>query len=362
MNPICSLGTALPELSISQQDVVEHGREYSARTEDEARLLKIIYRRSGVERRSMVTLDPGPPRHPSFFPVPRDAEDRGPSTAARMDLFAREAPALAHRAAHAALQRAGVEPGSIDQLVTVSCTGFGAPGFDLALVKSLELRPTTGRTHVGFMGCHGALNGLRVASGYVRGGIAERVLVCATELSSVHFQYGWDPDRVVGNSLFSDGAAALVVEAAPAAHAAGPHLRLMESRSWILPESEDALTWRIGNNGFVMTLSAQVPEHIRRHLARVLVPWLGERGLRVEDVKRWAVHPGGPRVLTSVSEALGLPETALAASRAVLSEHGNMSSPTVLFVLERLLREGAGGPTVALGFGPGLTAEAALFL
>jgi predicted naringenin-chalcone synthase len=272
-------------------------------------------------------------------------------------LYDREAPGLAHAAARAALKAAGVEPEEIGQLVTVSCTGFAAPGFDIALVRSLGLGQSTGRTHVGFMGCHGALNGLRVADSMIKAGLSRRVLLSATEICSVHFQYGWDPDRVVGNSLFSDGAGALVL--GPGARETS--WRLASSRSWIFPDSEHALTWHIGDHGFLMQLSAQVPGLIHRHLRPSLEPWLAAHGLTLESVGSWAVHPGGPRVLGAVTEALGLPASALQVSRDVLAEHGNMSSPTVLFIIDRLRRAGATLPCVALGFGPGLNAEAALF-
>jgi prepilin-type processing-associated H-X9-DG protein len=273
-----------------------------------------------------------------------------------MVVYRREAEELSVRAAQSALDGAGVGPGAITHLVTVSCTGFQAPGVDLALTRRLSLPPGVARTHVGFMGCHGALNGLRVARAFTSADPAARVLLSATELCSLHFHYGWDPQKMVANALFADGSAAVVGAATGPAGA----WRLLASGSTVLPESADAMTWTIGDHGFEMTLSKQVPGLIRRHLRPWLSGWLAALGLDLAAVGSWAVHPGGPRVLDVVEEALGLGGTALAVSRGVFADYGNMSSPTVLFILERLARAGAGLPCVALGFGPGMTVEAAL--
>jgi prepilin-type processing-associated H-X9-DG protein len=277
-----------------------------------------------------------------------------------MDLYERHAAPLAVKAAREALEDAGVAPEAVTHLVTVSCSGFAAPGADVAVIKQLGLAPTTLRTHVGFMGCHGALNGLRVARGFVESDPDACVLLCAVELCSLHYHYGWHPERIVANALFADGAAALVARATDAADADGAW-RVADTGSVLVPDSEDAMTWGIGDNGFAMTLSARVPELIGTHLRGWMEQWLGKNGLRIEDVRSWAVHPGGPRILSSVASALGLPNGSLDVSKETLRDYGNMSSPTVLFILRRLRRENAPRPCVALGFGPGLVAEGVLF-
>jgi predicted naringenin-chalcone synthase len=242
--------------------------------------------------------------------------------------------------------------------VTVSCTGFAAPGVDIGLMKTLGLRPTAQRTNVGFMGCHGALNGLRVAGAITGADPAARVLLCAVELSSLHYYYGWNPKKMVGNALFADGAAA-IVGVPDGDGAAG--WRLAANGSCLFPDSEYAMTWHVGDHGFDMMLSTRVPNLINQNLRPWLEAWLGERQLRIADVGSWAVHPGGPRVLACVEESLGLPAGATSVSREILASCGNMSSPTVLFILDRLRRRQAPLPCVALGFGPGLVAEGALF-
>jgi predicted naringenin-chalcone synthase len=282
-----------------------------------------------------------------------------------MERFEADAPGLAHSAALAALEEAKLSPSEITHLVTVSCTGFFAPGLDTTLVDTLGLRPTVERTQVGFMGCHGALNGLRVAGSFCGADPEARVLLTTVELCSLHMSYDWDPDHLVANSLFGDGAAAVVGVGADNGKVTGPNdgsWRLAASGTCRLPGSADAMSWRIGNHGFRMTLSAAVPEIIEEHLKEWMEDWLRENGLALGDIATWAIHPGGPRILTSSASALGLLPEANETSKTVLAEYGNMSSSTVLFILERLREQGAPLPCVALAFGPGLVAEAALFL
>jgi len=207
------------------------------------------------------------------------------------------------------------------------------------------------------MGCHGALNGLRVANAFAAANPGARVLVTAVELCSLHYYYGNAADKLIANAIFADGAAAVAGCAAP--RPSGWALRA--SGSCLIPESAADMAWTVGDHGFAMTLSRKVPGLIAAHLRPWLEGWLRDNGLSLSDVRSWAVHPGGPKILVAVEEALNLPPAALAASRGVFADRGNMSSPTVLFVLDRLRKAGAPGPCVALGFGPGLVAEAALF-
>jgi predicted naringenin-chalcone synthase len=208
------------------------------------------------------------------------------------------------------------------------------------------------------MGCHGALNGLRVARAFLEANPSACVLLCALELCSLHHQYGWDANKVVANALFADGAAAVV---AINEESARPHIyRMLASGSILIENSEEAMSWKIGNQGFTMSLSPRVPDLICEHLRPWLEIWLRQHRLDLARIGSWAVHPGGPRILSAVSEALGLDRVALSVSHQVLADHGNMSSPTILFILERLRNVRAPRPYVTLAFGPGLTVEAAL--
>ncbi len=306
------------------------------------RQVEALHRRSGVATRHLAV---GEAFHPPGRP---------PGTAARMDAYAALAPPLAAAAARPALARAGVAAEDVAHLVTVSCTGFSAPGLDLALRRELDLCADVGRTHVGFMGCHGLLNGLAVAGALAR---HAPVLLAAAELCSLHFAEDASREQAVAHALFADGAAALVLGPSEDARA----WRLAGSASCVLADEPDAMTWRIGDRGFRMTLSSVVPALVGRGLRPWLDRWLEGHGLGVDEVASWAVHPGGPRVLDAATAVLELPDDACAVSREVLASHGNMSSPTVGFLLERLRARGAEPPCVALAFGPGLVAEAALF-
>jgi predicted naringenin-chalcone synthase len=208
------------------------------------------------------------------------------------------------------------------------------------------------------MGCHGALNGLRVAKAFTDADPNACVLICAVELCSLHHQYGWDPEKVVANALFADGAAAIV--GCRGSAAGNSNWCLTDSGSTIIESSEDSMRWRIGNHGFEMTLSPQVPDIIHQHLPAWLDRWLAEHGLSVDEIGSWAIHPGGPKVLTACAEAAGFDTQFLEPSKEILAEFGNMSSPTVLFILQRLQEREAARPCVILGFGPGLAVEAAL--
>ncbi len=259
--------------------------------------------------------------------------------------------------------QAQLSPERITHLITASCSGFAAPVADLALMAALPLDAGLARTHVGFMGCHGALNGLRVAAGFIAAEPEACVLLCAVELCSLHLQYGWDAERIVANALFADGAAALVAtgetwaERAPAAASLD---RLIASGTLVVPGSAGAMSWEVGDNGFVMGLSPQVPDLISQHLRPWLEGWLASHHLTFAAIGSWAVHPGGPRILSAVTKGLGLDPRLIEPSRSVLRDHGNMSSPTLLFILERLRRSGSPGPCLAMAFGPGLCIEVAL--
>ena len=379
------LGTALPEGTILQSDTgVLAGRTGPpAGPEGEAgrRRIAALYRKVGVKQRHLVIVEPGgegtEPERVPFYPPGPGSHAGAPTTGDRILAYEEHAAPLAVRAAAAALADAGVDAGRVTQSVTISCTGFAAPGVDCQLIEELGLPRSVGRTHVGFMGCHAALNGLRVAGALCAADPSAVVLVTAVELCSLHHQYTPDPagdaGQVIANALFADGAAAVVCTGADfvpdrpttaPATAASPPYRLRGSGSVVLPDSDDAMTWRVSDAGFRMTLEPAVPELIRAKLADWMDGWLDRYGLTRGEIDTWAIHPGGPAILDAAAAALELEDGALNPSRRLLAEVGNLSSPTILFLLDRLRAnrgEGA-GPVVAAGFGPGLTIEAALLV
>lgn len=363
---LIGLGTAVPATVVTQEEAINVARQVCCRTDEQATWLPAIFGNSGIERRHMV-LDAmlvtdvmaGKEQSGSVFLPTGAPDDRGPTTRQRMAHYEAAAGPLAVTAARRALGQSGKPARAVTHLVTVSCTGFQAPGVDIELVQALPLPQGVQRTHVGFMGCHGALNGLRVANAFCRAEPTACVLLCATELCSLHYHYGWDPQKVIANALFADGSAALV--GVPARSAPADAWRLAANGSCVFPDSRDAMSWTLGNHGFEMTLSKRVPGMIATHLRPWLTEWLAHCETTLADVASWAIHPGGPRILDAVEEALGLPRAVTATSREVFAQYGNMSSPTVLFIVDQLMRRQAPRPCVALGFGPGLTVEAALF-
>ena len=363
---IRGLGTANPPDCVSPADGLRLARSMGGPDVRDSTWLGPVYTNSGIRRRfqvigGQVMLDifHGTNVSGSPFVPTRENDGIGPTTAERMNVYTHEAGPLALRAARTAVEESGFDAESFTHLVTVSCTGFVAPGVDLALIRGLGLKPTVERTHVGFMGCHGALNGLRVANAFATADPAARVLLCAVELCSLHYYFGNAADKLIANAIFADGAAAIVgTNSGEASHG---QLKLAASGSCVIPESQGDMGWTVGNHGFEMMLSRKVPGLIARHIRPWLTGWLGDNGLSLDAVGSWAVHPGGPKILSAVEEGLELPADALAASRGVFADYGNMSSPTVLFVLDSLRKANAPRPCVALGFGPGLVAEAALF-
>lgn len=358
---ILGQGEAVPDRSLSQEDAVQYALANGAFNEEQQRVLPALYRMSGVKRRHTVLLDgyESNGTYKTLFPPSEGIDDKGPTIRERMLKYEEQSPLLAVGSSREALAAADTLPEAITHLVTVSCSGFAAPGVDISLIRELGLRQTVQRVHVGFMGCHGALNGVRVARSIAESNPKARVLLCAVEVCSLHYHYGWDPEKVVANALFADGSAA-IVGAAGGGEEAG-QWAVKDTGSCLIPDSEDAMSWCVRTHGFEMSLSPRVPDLICTHLRGWMEGWLGDNGLALSDIKSWAIHPGGPRILSSAAKALDLPKDALDISKGVLRDYGNMSSPTILFIVKRLRDSGAELPCVALAFGPGLMAEAVLF-
>ncbi|WP_203581466.1 type III polyketide synthase [Microbacterium hibisci] len=359
---IVSIGTAVPPTRIGQgvaRDIfaAQEGVDRLAR-----RLIHAVFDASAIEHRHTVLGEFAPaavadPADPAAF---ADADGRllSPTTGARNERYIAAAPELTAAAARRALLDGEIDPSTVTHVVTVSCTGLFAPGPDYRLVRDLGLSPTVERYNVGFMGCAAALPGLRVATALAATRPDAVVLVVCTELCTLHLRPSSDPQQIVASSVFADGAAAAIVTADPAAGRPGG-LELDRFGTALTSEGETDMVWTIGDNGFEMILSAEVPRIIGREIRGAVGRFLGDDG--APEV--WAVHPGGRSVLDRVEGGLELPPDALAASRGVLRDFGNMSSATILFILAAMLRdEGiADGARVAgLAFGPGLTVESAL--
>ncbi len=363
MASLLSIASAVPRYHADRQLSTTQAQRMSCRTEREANTVEKLHRRTGVDTRGSVLLEePTPGATTQSFYDALNVDARGPSTRTRNDRFAIEAPRLAIAAAGRAMQLSGCQAEQITHLVTVTCTGFCAPGIDIDLIEQLGLPATTQRIQVGFMGCHALINACRTARGLVAAEPAACVLVASVELCSLHYQYGYDAQRIVSGSLFADGAAAAIVAGRRFVdhHGHSEMGEISATGSCLIPGSRDAMSWLIGDHGFEMTLRSSVPALIQANLAGYLEGWLAEQDLTVESIGGWAVHPGGVRIVDAVEKSLGLPAESLDISRDVLRRHGNMSSATLGFVLEEFVRCDVPRPWLMLGFGPGLEIEVAL--
>lgn len=305
-----------------------------------------------VEHRFSVLAPAAKPEGPS---VDRDgAYIRGhfPSVARRMELFETHAPRLAIETI--AKLDLGASAKRISHVIVTSCTGMYAPGLDLEIIEHFGIDSSVERTMVGFMGCYAAITGLKLAHHIVRSAPESRILLVSLELCTLHLQETVSIERMLSFMIFGDGCSAALISADPVG------LTIDRFHTAMLPETRDLITWKVRDLGFDMFLSGHVPVAISQGLASVGGAILD--GALPEAIDLWAVHPGGRSILDAVEQGLGLDANALAASRSVLANFGNMSSATVMFVLQSLLASAKPGERgCAMSFGPGLTAETMLF-
>lgn len=337
---IHAIGTAVPDHDVHEAFVDWASGRLADRREQA--LFRRMASRSGIEHRYSVlprTADGGSPIGPGGF----YEGGRMPPTSERMQVYAKAAPELALEAIDALAEQ--VSLAGITHLVVASCTGFVAPGVDQIIAARLGLPPTVERTLVGFMGCYAAVAALRVAHHIARSEPEARILVVTVELSTLHLQPATTVEPLLAMLQFADGAAATLVSAEPAG------ISVSDFFAASLPDSDELIRWTIGDGGFEMHLSGEVPARIAQALANPdLLPRRGGNNV-------WAVHAGGRSILDAVELGLALAQDALTASRAVLNRYGNMSSATLMFVLSLLMAGDPIGDGVALAFGPGLAAE-----
>lgn len=347
-----AIATALPEFKSQQSEIEAFMLRVVGDTDRKKAFIRKIYEGSAIDTRYSVIPDYRlPTEERTFFPK-NDSLEPVPTTAQRNALFCVEANNLAVLAVRRLFdQLPGFDPQSVTHLITVSCTGFSAPGFDYHLVKEFDLSPSIHRFHIGFMGCFAAFPALKLAQSLVRSTPGAQVMIVDVEACTIHFQRDFQPDVVVANALFADGAAALLVSADP-----GP-LRLHDFRSHIIPGSENDMAWIIGETGFDMKLSSYVPRLIEGNIQAILDRLFAASGWNRDELKLWAVHPGGRAILDKTAQVLNLNEGQLDVSYDVLRQYGNMSSVTIFFVLKEILERGQKGKLFACAFGPGLTVE-----
>jgi alkylresorcinol/alkylpyrone synthase len=281
------------------------------------------------------------------------------------DRYVEEATALAERALRGALDAAGLAPQDVDMLIVTSVTGVVVPSLDARLIPRLGLRPDLKRLPVFGLGCVAGAAGLSRLHDYLLGWPGHTAALVAVELCSLCRPPGATMADLVVSGLFGDGAAAVIgagagVPVTTARDGALP--RVVATRSEVYPDSGDALGWRLDTEGFRIVLTTELADVVERRLNGSVSSFLQGHGLTVDDITTWVCHPGGPRVLDAIQKSLQLPDSAVAASRQSLAQAGNMSSVSVLHILE----QAAGVPPppgsfgLMIGLGPGVSAELVL--
>ncbi|PZD96319.1 type III polyketide synthase [Paenibacillus sambharensis] len=359
---ILGIGTALPPHKLEQKEAAGRLAEAFGSQSDTGRWVRRLFRQCGVETRYTCEPDLLPAAAGSrYLGDPLTLKEGAPTTAERMAVYRREAVPLALQAAIGAMDSSGTEPEALTHLVTVSCTGQWLPGLETELIKQLGLRPDIMRIPLTFVGCAAGLKAIGLAGHMMAGHPGSRILIVCVELCTLHLQPSGDREALYGASFFGDGASACVIGSATRNLTPRDRgiFRLEDSRCVLFPDSEGEMTWDVGGHGFDLYLSTQIPRLLGRFVPAEVIQVLGER----DRPDFWAVHPGGRGIVDIIQEMLALSDEQVHASRAVLREYGNMSSATILFVLEQIRQtlqgEGREEHTegMAVAFGPGLTAE-----
>jgi predicted naringenin-chalcone synthase len=376
---LTGLSTVVPQTVLHQDEVRDVFAVQPGLGRLAQRIVRTSFDASGIERRFTVLTELG--GAPADASTVSDAvfydqatrELKLPGTAVRNDIYAEQASRIFVEAGRAALNKQDdFDADDITHVITVSCTGFYAPGPDFVVARDLGLPADVQRFHLGFMGCYAALPALRLAAQLCEADPDAVVMVISVELCTLHLRVSNEPDTIVATSLFGDGAAAALVTARPVG-SNEPGFEVERFASRVAPEGEQDMAWRIGDHGFEMVLSGAVPAILGRHVTDAVRPLFApedelagalERNEAATAIPHWAIHPGGRSILDRVEKSLALEESQLAPARNTLRDFGNMSSATVLFVMRHILDSpsaASGERVVAMAFGPGLTVESALF-
>jgi len=358
MSSITAIGTATPEHRFTQSQIAEFMVKAMQLNQNDSRKLRAIFNASGIDYRYSVLEDYDQEKANTFYANSNDFEPF-PSTAKRLNCFRSNALELSFRAVQNMLLRIpSFNLKEITHIIIVCCTGMYAPGLDIDLVKRLNLPTTVLRTSINFMGCYAAFNAFKVADAFCSADTTAKVLIVCTELCSLHFQKTATDDNLISNALFGDGAAAVLVEGKTEAS-----LRLKPENfcSDLAIDGENDMAWEIGDLGFEMKLSTYVPSIIKSGISKLTTTLLDKLSKKVSDIRFFAIHPGGRKILESIEEELGLTKCHNAPAYHVLKNYGNMSSPTILFVLQEIISkltpQDHGEHILGFAFGPGLTLE-----
>lgn len=361
-----AIATANPPYKVTQSEAADFMLKTESLSSSIRKRIPSIYANSGIDYRYSCIPDYDSNLQNFELYPPNWELTPTPSTLSRNQIYAKYAPKLSLQAAIQAIATSPIQAQDITHLIVVSCTGFSAPGIDIHLIKQLGLTNTINRTMIGFMGCHAAFNGLSVANAICQSDRQAKVLLVCVELCSLHFQTADTLENTIINAIFADGAAAAILTSRPFAEAQGK-LAYIDGCSLLIENTEELMNWTIGDTGFLMGLSPKVPDVVVGHLPDYLQNFLNQHNLTSKDLDFWAIHPGGRRIIEKIQSVCELSDRMVADSFDVLRCYGNMSSPTVMFILKQILEKHQLGINVpiengiALAFGPGLSIEGCLF-
>ena len=354
MSKIISIGTAVPVYCHRQMDILQFMQTVYSVTDADKRKLRFLYQQSGIRQRYSVIGDYSRPVEDwKFYPQSENLEPF-PALEQRMAIFHKQAPLLSVDAIRNCLDHAH-DLKKITHLITVSCTGMSAPGLDLQIMELMDLEKNIFRTSVNFMGCYAAIHAFKIADTICKSDEQAQVLIVCTELCTLHFQRDATLDNITSSLLFGDGSAAILMGGDENEHE-GLHIDSFYSE--VIPKGKRDMAWELSSNGFLMTLSGYVPDLIEEDFEKIVDRALEKEKISKEEISHWCIHPGGKRILEAIHKSLRFPNGQLAASYKVLSEFGNLSSASVVFVLKEMLHEKkAIKKLFGAAFGPGLTIE-----
>lgn len=351
---IISIGTAVPAYRHEQMTIMDFMQRAYAMNDAERRKIRFLYHQSGIDYRYSVIPDYSRSLPEwKFYPHSENLEPF-PSLELRMSYYSKHAAALSVDAIRDCLD-GRIKEQEVTHLITVSCTGMSAPGLDLQVMELLDLPKTIYRTSVNFMGCYAAIHGLKMADSICKATPGANVLIVCTELCTIHFQRDPSMDNIASSLLFGDGSAAVLVSSD---NHGREGIRIDSFYSEVIPRGKKDMAWELSSSGFLMTLSGYIPELIEEDFASLTEKAIAPSGLSPADIDYWCIHPGGRKILEAIRKSMNLADNSLQESYQVLRDYGNMSSPTILFVLRKFLNHREPGKKLfGAAFGPGLTME-----
>jgi predicted naringenin-chalcone synthase len=358
LSKIVSISTAVPSFKHAQNDILNFMQNVYAMNEVEKRKLKFLYHQSAIETRYSVLPDYSLNADEwQFYPASENLEPF-PNLELRMNWYNKTASGLSIKAIKKCIDQK-ISKEQITHLITVSCTGMSAPGLDLQIMEAMDLSKNIFRTSINFMGCYAAIHGMKLADAFCKNDKNAKVLVVCTELCTLHFQKETTADNIASGLLFGDGSAAILITHNDS-NLAG--LKMENFYSEVGFNGKEHMSWQLSSSGFLMKLSGYVPELIEQDFKQFLQNALQNASMNEEEISHWCIHPGGKRILSSIEKSTLISNDDLQYSYRVLNDYGNMSSPTILFVLKEIMdslenKNEKKANIFGAAFGPGLTME-----